>query len=340
MSKTNIMPSYEMKRQVLGEVLPLDTPFTIIIDSSEVCNFKCNYCFRSQERDENVYGYTIKNNIMSMEVYSKILEQIRQFKTPLRRIGFSNHGEPLCNRNLPKMIKMLKEQGIGGKTEIHTNGSLLDEAYALELAQCGIDKIVVSVQGVTGEKYKSVCGVELDFEEFYHNLKVLFENKTNTQLYIKTVDAALEGKEEEAYFLKRFGEISDRVFIEKVIPLFKGVDYEKMHKADQSSNKYGADFGDITCCPQVFYTLAVAPDGEIYPCAQPIVPFELGNVKDITLLEAWNSEKRQMFLKDMLKSGRHCMEKCKDCYVPQNTVKVKEDLIEPYREEILKRMEN
>lgn len=338
MGEVNIMPSYELKRQILGEILPIDTPFTVIVDVSEKCNFRCNYCFRSQPRNEQVYGYTIKNNLMSMDTYSKVLAQIKEFHVPLKRIAFSNHGEPLCNRNLPQMIRMLKQQGIEGKTEIHTNASLLDEVYAVELAEAGIDKIVVSIQGITAEKYENICGIKLDFEKFYNNLKILYEHKSNTQIYIKTVDVALDNGEEEV-FLEQFGNICDRIYVEKVIPLFKGVDYKTFDRTDNSNNKYGVDFGNIKCCPQVFYTLTVAPDGTIYPCAQPIAPFELGNVNETTLQSAWNSKERKKFLLKMLEAGRYSMSKCKDCYVPQNTVKVKEDLLDPYIGEIIKRME-
>ncbi len=31
-------------RTVLGEVLPLETPFVLLVDPSNLCNFRCKYC--------------------------------------------------------------------------------------------------------------------------------------------------------------------------------------------------------------------------------------------------------------------------------------------------------
>ena len=139
-----IKPSFDTNRQILGQILPLDTPFTVIVDTSEACPFRCDYCFRSDPDKKN--------------------------------------GEPLCNRRLPDMARYLKQNHVSGRVSIHTNAALLDEKYALDLAESGIDRIVVSLQGLTAEKYREVCGFPLDYEVFYRNLKILYEAKTNTQI--------------------------------------------------------------------------------------------------------------------------------------------------------------
>ena len=97
-----------------------------------------------------------------------------------------------------------------------------------------------------------------------------------------------------------------------------------------------ANFGQ-RCCPLIFYTINVLPDGTIYPCSHIRPPFKLGNVKNSTLLEAWRSMKKKTFLKDMLENGRFNVEACKNCYIPQNTVMTPEDSIDAYAVEILER---
>lgn len=153
-SQVKNIPSYDRNRQVLGKVYPLAAPFTVILDASEACNFRCSYCFRSSGRSEAWGDYAKRKNNMSWEIFVKAAAQMMEFPEPVKMVSLSCHGEPLCNRRLPDMVRYVKAQGFGGRVSIHTNASMLDERYALDLADSGIDKIVVSLQGLDAATYK------------------------------------------------------------------------------------------------------------------------------------------------------------------------------------------
>ncbi len=327
-----IKPSFDTNRQILGQILPLDTPFTVIVDTSEACPFRCDYCFRS-DPDKKNWGYAAKNDLMDWETFCKIAEQIREFPQDVKQISLSNHGEPLCNRRLPDMARYLKQNHINGRVSIHTNAALLDEKYALDLAESGIDRIVVSLQGLTAEKYREVCGFPLDYEVFYRNLKILYEAKTNTQLCVKIPDTVLEDGEEERFY-ERFQPIADRVFVEQIIPIWLNIEVKK--PAREIKNKYGDVFPIQECCPLIFHTIVVSPGGDVYPCTQVMTPYTLGNIHERPLRQLWESPRRRALLADQCKGTAHPI--CKDCYISQNTVYTKEDMIDGYREEILARL--
>lgn len=333
---TNIKPSFDPCRQVLGEILPLATPFTVILDSSELCNFRCNYCFRS-ENNKRAWGYAIKNNRMEEDVFRLAVEQMQQFPDDIRQISLSHQGEPLTNRNLPQMVKYIKKSGLKGRVSIHTNGSLLTPQYAQELADSGIDRIVVSLQGLSSEQYSAVCGYKLDFQQFYSNWKYFYEIKKNTQVCIKIINAALKSGEEEKFY-DMFSPIADRVFIEKVTPIWKEKDYSKLESGGELAfNKYGEGFTPQRLCPLIFHTIVVLPDGDVYPCTQLLQEEKLGNIKDKSLVELWNCEKRKAML--MAQCSLAAPELCKDCGIRQNTIYANEDMIDEYRKEILHRIE-
>lgn len=330
MGYNNIIKSYSQDRNVLGKVLPLDTPYTVMVDISDMCNLRCNYCFRA---DESIVAEDYrKNRLMEWETFEKIVEQMQQFPHQIKRIALSHHGEPLCNRRLPDMVTHIKRSGLTAKTDIHTNALLLDEEYIDELCAAKIDRIVISLQGLDEKNYLEVCGAYIDFDQFYHRLEYLYKMKTTTQVHIKIVDVAV-GKEKDKFY-EMFSPIADRVFIESVVPLWTGAD---MTKEKIETNKYGDMFKVQQCCPLVFYTINVLPDGTIYPCSHIRPPFKLGNVRNTTLMEAWNSMQKKEFLKDMLENGRFEVETCRDCYVPQNTVMTPGDSIDAYAGEILER---
>ena len=331
MAYDNIIRSYSQDRHILGKEVPLDTPYTILIDISDVCNLRCKYCFRY---DENIEAEDYrKNRLMEWDTFVRVVDQMKEFPKQLKRIALSHHGEPLCNRLLPRMVKYIKESGLTGKTDIHTNALLLDEQYIEALCEAGLDRIVISMQGLNGKKYLEECGTKIDFEHFYQTIKLLYQKKNKTQIHIKIVDEAVDGKTEKFYEL--FSPVADRVFVESVVPLWTGADLSKDHC---EINKYGDAVQIQQCCPLIFYTINVLPDGTIYPCSHIRPPFKLGNVHDTTLLAAWNSERKKKFLKQMLERGRFEIEACKNCYIPQNTVMTSGDSIDSYAEEIYDRL--
>lgn len=331
--KQKSMPSYDNNRQVLGKIYPLETPFTVILDASEACNFRCNYCFRSSDISEAWGDYAPKKNNMNWDTFVRAVDQIMQFPDQVKMISLSNHGEPLCNRKLPDMVRYIKAQGFTGRVSIHTNASMLDREYALDLADSGIDKLVVSLQGLDAATYKEVCGIKIDFEQFCNNIKLLYENKkSNTVINVKIMDIAVGDRKEEFY--KLFSPIADTVFIEKMVPIWKNVGNEV--RPDTMMNKYGSEFPYQECCPLIFNTLVVTPDGDVYPCTQITSKECLGNISTKTLVDMWNSSERRELLQRQL--TLNAPETCNGCYIRQNSIFTKEDMIDEYREEILGRM--
>lgn len=334
MKDNKIQASYDKNRQCLGKIYPLSTPFTVILDASEACNFRCNYCFRATESPDAWGDYAIKKNLMKWEVFERAVAQIKEFPEEVKAISLSNHGEPLCNRRLPEMVRYIKAQGITSRISIHTNGSMLDKEYALDLAASGIDKIVVSLQGLTGATYKEVCATELDFDAFYQNLKCLYDNKKdNTVINIKIMDVAVGNQENKFY--EMFSKIADHVFVEQMVPIWKNTGNGE-DKPDKVFNKYGEAFPYQECCPLLFNTLVVTPDGDVYPCTQVLSKECLGNISEHSLTELWNCKERTELLRRQLLL--QAPESCNGCYIRQNSIFAKEDMIDEYRLEILSRL--
>ena len=336
MDKNKIQPSFDTHRQVLGKIFPLDTPFTVILDASEVCNFKCKYCFRASN-DKSGYYYAARNDLMSLEIFKMAVKQMQAFPQQPKQISLSHQGEPLCNPNVPEMVNYLKLQGFTGRVSIHTNGSLLTEEYALRLAESNIDRIIFSIQGMNEEAYQRTCGVKVDFNRLCKNISVLYKHKQNTQVNIKVVETALQDGEKDEFY-EVFSPIADRVFIERIVPIWEDKDYAGLTeiKVTDDTNKYGTAFGKVECCRICFDTIVILPNGDVYPCTQIAMDQCLGNIKNTSLYELWNSAMRTDIMKKQLTNDRPSV--CKECYIPKNSVYTKEDWIDPYKDEIWKRL--
>lgn len=95
------------ERAKLENVLPLETPFSLFVDICNACNFKCKFC-AIQYSKENL---SFKKRTMDYNLFEKIIDDLSMFPEPLKMMRLTANGEPLLNKDLPKMIKLAKVGG-------------------------------------------------------------------------------------------------------------------------------------------------------------------------------------------------------------------------------------
>jgi hypothetical protein len=90
---------------------------------------------------------------MSMETYGALIDGLRAVPT-LRAMAFWGFGEPLLHPQIAPMVDMA--HGLGARTEMFSNGLLLDGAMAEALVSAGLDSLVLSVDGASAEGYADI----------------------------------------------------------------------------------------------------------------------------------------------------------------------------------------
>lgn len=237
-----VKPNIDTNRQKLSEIIPIEAPFTVYIEQTRVCNLKCYYCIHStRDQKDSAFkdlGYEIKH--MEFADYLKIINELADF-TPgsVKKICFSGLGEPLTNPRLPEMVKIAVEKNIANRVEVITNGLLLTPKLADSLIDAGITGINISIQGNNAASYKRIAGKDVDFEKFLENLKYLYENKKQAQIYIKAVDATFDKKEEEEQFFKLFSPLADRIYVEHLISMHTKHNEEFRDQLNEELDFYG-----------------------------------------------------------------------------------------------------
>lgn len=329
------------ERSVLADVIPIDTPYVFGFFLGDICNFRCKYCVQSvlQGADGTAHEHKgvedLVRHFMSWETFLRTAEQLRGFPRKIKKILFSSIGEPLLHPRLPQMIAWLKDRDVADDYEVVTNASLLTPDLSKALIDAGLTRLCVSVQGMTAEKYKSVCDYKVDMSVFISNLKSFYDySRGKCRLHIKTVDIALDKGEDEA-FLSTFGDICDSIHIDNVIPLYRDVDYDFL--SGEEKGLYKEQSKPIAVCSPLFYTLYVNADGDVIPCC--IVPYALsyGNVHQTDIVSMWNGAKRRAFLELHLKKKRRAHPICRDCVHP-NAAILPSDVLDDAAEEILARV--
>ena len=313
-----IKPNYDTKRKKLAEVIPLAAPFTVYIEQTKYCNFKCFYCIHSTRDEADGEFRALGHRMQHMDevFFEKIIRELKEFpQDGIKRIVFSGLGEPLMNPRLPDYVRMVVEAGIAGRVEIITNGLLLTPEKSRALVAAGITNINISVQGLDAAGYEETCGIRIDFEHYLDNLKYLYEHKGDVQIYIKAIDATLGTKENEEKFFEIFSPFADRIYIEHLVVMQQQMDGLR-EIVDGTKNFYGEEL-DVNrkVCAQSFYFMQIGCEGDIFPCPVPGLGknLSMGNAKEHTLTEIWNGSRRRGFLRKMLKKEKDQIPDCATC---------------------------
>lgn len=139
----------------------LALPRSIYIESTTRCNEFCQQCPRTlltREEDRD----------LSFENFRYIVDQF----PALERVVLHGLGEPLLNKELPKMIRYLKERGV--YVLFNSNGILLTERRGQELIDAGLDEYRLSMDGTNRESYARIRGVDA-FDKIWRNVRAFID---------------------------------------------------------------------------------------------------------------------------------------------------------------------
>ncbi|MGL5087727.1 MAG: radical SAM protein [Clostridium sp.] len=128
------------------------------------CNFNCAYCGGYKNKDSNK---------LDVEIIKNTISQLDDIK----RIKLSGGEVTLYFTECLEIIKFCKEKGI--KTQINTNGSLLDENKIDSLAEAGLDYIHFSLNHSDADSHNSYYRKgNQTFEDIIENIKYLCSKST------------------------------------------------------------------------------------------------------------------------------------------------------------------
>jgi radical SAM protein with 4Fe4S-binding SPASM domain len=287
--KARIEPRINLyDRTPLETVIPLATPFIVFIDPASSCNFKCTFCptgHRDLIAETGRYQGLLKYN-----TFTKIIDDLAEFDTSIKVLRLYKDGEPFLNKRFADMIRYAKQSGHVDFIDTTTNGTFISPERLGPVLDAGIDKINISVEGMTKEIYREFVGVEFDLERFKENVKWLYANKGKCEIVVK-IPGDLITEDEKKEFFDTFGDHADRIFVENFAPCWPNFDTEKHTGIKISKGIYQQEIGDTDLCPYIFYGYSVNSDGQVSSC---FIDWErkliIGDVRFQTMKEIWNSD--------------------------------------------------
>jgi len=318
-------------RLPLHKVIPLSTPLALFIDTGNGCNLKCSFCPTGDKDLLRKVGRQVK--VMSIELFRKIIDDLRSFENKIKIINLYKDGEPLVNRHFPEMVRELKASKVAEKITTKTNGLLITGDNFLDIANCGLDEIGISVIAPHAEGYLRIAGVKMDYEKFLVNIGQFYRNKGQCKVYVKMADAGFTKAEIQKFYLD-FEDKCDFIAIENLHG-WSMSDVKDFTLGTEKKSFDGVELTNKVACPWPFYEMGINSNGTVGLCNDDWAHKTLiGDVRLESLQNIWNG--RRMFeMRKMHLEGRRCEnEACSNCYY----ITCAPDNIDLHREAILSRL--
>ena len=268
-----------------------DIPLYILLELNSFCNFRCKMCKHGNDEQEQ------EKLSMPMEIYEKIVDECRRLKVPSINIGTGT--ECTLHPRFEEIALRLKETGAIDKFFL-TNGSTLDQHMIDIIFEGEYERVEISVDAATEETYSKIR-INGNFNKLEQAILNLICEREKRKSKLPIIRLSFCVQEDNMNEIDSFYEKwKDKVDV---------IEYQKV------SQPYAGEVKKkpiVNLCLQPFNRLTIDYRGNIYPCCS-ILYYErycLGNIKDISIYDAWHSEKMNI-LRNGFVTGNvllHCNE--------------------------------
>lgn len=274
-------------------------------ETSNICNLNCPYCYR----DEYSKKHVVLNNELSIEQRKKLIDEAKQLGC--KTIKIVGAGEPLADPQFFEQIEYISHSGI--IPVVYTNGILLTKEKAKKLYDLNCS-IMLKFNSLKDDVQDELVGRQGYTKLRDKTLKILIDvgfNKTKpTRLGFDSI--IVKQNKNEILDMLRFCR-KNNIFpsFKTFIPTGGALQYKEWEitkkelteiykdaqKIDEKEFgiKYGISLPYIGGfpCTQWHYALFVDILGNAYAC--PGSRILLGNIKEDSLIDIWNTHKAKEF---------------------------------------------
>lgn len=302
--------SYFLSR--FGIVRVSHSPCFISFEPADWCMLRCPEC------PVGIAGPKRERHLPDPELFRALLDRCAD---RLHTVQFFFQGEPLLNPHLPELIAEASRRGI--VTVVSTNAQLLDRSLALSLAQAGLHRLIVSVDGLTQESYASYrIGGSLD--KALRGLRYMAEAKrlTGSRMCIELQCLRLRTNQHEwKRFTKEYRSLGADLLVFKTAQL---ADFGQSGIFLPDNLRYGRYIlrPDGTWrrrkpyrnrCRRIWSGCVVDAQGRVLPCCfDKDASFCFGSLHETDLLSLWHSPQADAFRHSLI-TARSSIPMCANC---------------------------
>jgi MoaA/NifB/PqqE/SkfB family radical SAM enzyme len=182
--------------------IPEHGPVCLYLETTNRCNLLCTTCPRTYEELEPPAD-------MSWQLFTSIVDQVPN----LQRAVLHGIGEPMLVKNLPRMVRYLKDRGT--YVLFNTNGTVLNEKNGRALIEADLDELRVSFDAANAESYRAIRGKNY-FNRILKNVRAFRELQEREGHAKPRVSAWLTGLRETVEELPDFVRVAAETGVKEV----------------------------------------------------------------------------------------------------------------------------
>jgi MoaA/NifB/PqqE/SkfB family radical SAM enzyme len=177
-------------------------PVCVYLETTNRCNLLCTTCPRT-------YAELEPPADMSWSLFISIVDQIPN----LQRAVLHGVGEPMLVKNLPKMVRYLKDRG--SYVLFNTNGTVLNEKNGRALIEAGLDELRVSLDAANAKSFRAIRGKDY-FGRILKNVRAFRALQEREGHDRPRVSAWLTGLKETIAELPAFVKVAAEIGVKEV----------------------------------------------------------------------------------------------------------------------------
>lgn len=298
---------------VLKKPIVWGVPPILTIEPTNICNLHCPLCSTGSGEMERPTG------MMTLDTFKRLMDVIGNEMIYLL-IYFQ--GEPYMNKRFFDFVRIAKSKNIYVTTS--TNGHFFTPATIEATLECGLDSMIVSIDGVTPESYARYrVGGEL--ERVVEGLRHLLAERRRRKSRTPNVAIQFLVMRHNEHEIGRMQELTKAVGADKL--LVKSIEVRSLEEArtwlpgnaalsryDVGQHDFVAKRSPKESCSWPWFSGLMNWDGTFVPCCfDKHGHYPMGNVEELsTFADVWMAGPFQRFRKRLLENRRG-IDMCRNC---------------------------
>jgi len=291
----------------------LGQPYALSIEPTTACNLGCPAC------PSGLKAFTRPTGKLDLVQHENWLIQVR--KTTFY-INYYFQGEPFLHPQFLELIQSAKKHRM--YTATSTNAHFIDAKKAVDIVDSGLDRLIISIDGLTQETYSSyrVHGhLDKVIAASKHLVAAKRERKQSTPFLIFQF-LVVKANEHEIDELQA---LADEIGIDEVrFKTAQVYDYENGNElipdneqysryTKQKDGTYRVKYKGGNHCWRMWSSAVLTWDGKVVPCCfDKDAQHTLGTLETDSFRSIWNNRRYRQFRENVLKD-RNAIEICTNC---------------------------
>ncbi len=288
-------------------------PASLSIEPTTACNLGCPEC------PSGLKQFTRPTGKIDLNLHENMLMQV---KKSVFYINYYFQGEPFLHPQFLELIKQAKKTKI--YTSTSTNAHFIDEKKAEEIVQSGLDRLIISIDGMTQETYQQYR-VHGNLEKVLKASRNLVSAKSKLKSKTPHLIFQYLAVKPNEHEIPQVFELANELGINEVrIKTAQLYDYENGNSLMPENEKYSryikqkdgsykikGDPGNH--CWRMWSGSVFTWDGKVVPCCfDKDAKHVLGDIATNSFKSIWKSQKYRAF-RQVILNNRQEIDICKNC---------------------------